>query len=214
MERHRQRKWKLDGRGDMGIGTLILFIAMVLVAVVAASVIIQTAGNLQQQGQETGHQATRDVAGGLEIMSVIGDRHTDGSDSGSNQDCIQVLEVRVALTSGSPDIDFDEMVIHVSDGNESMDLTFNATGTGAGNASGSVYAATAVRDADGSWADDNVITRGDLILIYLCTDSVTTLELDNNIEVWIQLIPEAGETTYETFTTANTPIGMLCDRYG
>ena len=193
-----------DERAQAGIGTLIIFIAMVLVAAVAASVLIQTAGLLQQQAQDTGFEAREDVAGGLEITSVIGDRHTDGYSSGSNQNTIQVLELRVQLSPGSPDIDFDELVIKVSDGTDELDLTFYSSGTNASHANGTVYSAIAIRDSDSSWSNDNVITRGDLILIYLCSDSATSLSLDNNVDVSIQLVPESGATTYETFTTPPT----------
>ena len=203
--RSKRRRWlrRLSDAGDMGIGTLILFIAMVLVAAVAAAVLISTAGNLQQQGQETGTQATRDVAGGLEINSVQGDRHTDGNNSGINQPTIQLLELRVSLTSGSPAIDFEELVIMISDGNATMDLIFNDTGTSGFDCNARYYVATAIRDSDASW-DDHVITRGDIVRIMICTDNATNLDLTTNVDVWLEIIPEAGNPTYEVFTTPNT----------
>jgi len=61
-----------EKEGDMGIGTMIIFIAMVLVAAVAASLLISTAGSLNQQAQETGRLAQQDVSSGFVVTQVVG----------------------------------------------------------------------------------------------------------------------------------------------
>jgi flagellin-like protein len=59
-------------RGQVGIGTLIVFIAMVLVAAIAAGVLINTAGFLQTQSEETGQQSSAQVTDRLEPVSKTG----------------------------------------------------------------------------------------------------------------------------------------------
>ncbi len=68
-----RKVWRKES-GEYGIGTLIVFIAIIIVAAVAATVIIQTAYVLQQQAEETGDIARQDVATGFKIITVEGIR--------------------------------------------------------------------------------------------------------------------------------------------
>ena len=62
--------------GSIGIGAMIVFIAMVLVAGIAASVLVQTANRLESQAMTTGEQTTAEVATGLRVVDIEGHKTT------------------------------------------------------------------------------------------------------------------------------------------
>jgi flagellin FlaB len=115
-------------RGQVGIGTLIVFIAMVLVAAIAAGVLINTAGFLQTQAEDTGTESSEQVADNLNVITEVG--NVSGGDD------INKLRVGVQPAAGSDDINLAGLTVqYVSDdnfanlvvGNDSQD-TEQATG--------------------------------------------------------------------------------------
>ncbi|MFC6719371.1 archaellin/type IV pilin N-terminal domain-containing protein [Natrialbaceae archaeon GCM10025810] len=111
-------------RGQVGIGTLIVFIAMVLVAAIAAGVLINTAGFLQTQAEATGEESTEQVSNNLEIVSET------GTVAETNEGPINESRMVAQMSAGSDDIDLSEMTIQVLGPDGSSDLTANESGDG------------------------------------------------------------------------------------
>jgi flagellin-like protein len=72
MSKVRGMSMRFNKRAQSGIGTLIIFIAMIIVAAVAAGVLIQTAASLQNKALETGTQARGQVTTHVDVLSLSG----------------------------------------------------------------------------------------------------------------------------------------------
>lgn len=92
-----------EDRGQVGIGTLIVFIAMVLVAAIAAGVLINTAGFLQTQAEATGQESTAQVSDRIQIVSQ------SGNVTGAQE--VDELRFLVAKAPGSGYIDLNRTTI-------------------------------------------------------------------------------------------------------
>ena len=98
---------KADDIGDMGIGAMIVFIAMVLVAGIAASVLIQTANRLEIQAMTTGQETTGEVSTGLHISKIASNKSADGLG-------LQSIAITVQPRAGSHDIDLKQTYVEIS----------------------------------------------------------------------------------------------------
>jgi flagellin FlaB len=99
-----------EDRGQVGIGTLIVFIALVLVAAIAAGVLINTAGFLQSQAESTGQESTNQVSDRVQMTSVVG---TSSSDDGT----LESVELSLELAPGSSPVALNQATLeYVEDG--------------------------------------------------------------------------------------------------
>lgn len=57
-----------DDRASIGIGAMIVFIALILVAAVASTIIIKTAEELQQRAEATGDDTRDEISGKIQVV--------------------------------------------------------------------------------------------------------------------------------------------------
>lgn len=106
-------------KGEMGVGTLIIFIALLLVAAVAAGVLIQTAGSLQEQSLATGDQARSQISTHAQTIEVSA---VDGQDS-----MLNYFSQLMKLAPGSDEIKLDQVILTMNTVDKTSTLRYRGT---------------------------------------------------------------------------------------
>jgi flagellin-like protein len=106
----------LKKKAEMGVGTLIIFIAMLLVAAVAAGVLIQTVGSLQEKSLQTGIQARAQISSNAETVEVSA---TDGRDT-----TVNYFQQLMKLSPGSDPIKLSEVTISFNTQDKTATLVY------------------------------------------------------------------------------------------
>ncbi len=92
-------------RGDVGIGTLIVFIAMVL---------LNVSGMLQQRASATGKETTKQVSSNIMVQNIVGNTSVNGR--------IENLSITIKAAAGSGRIDIKNMLIEINNGTNEVKL--------------------------------------------------------------------------------------------
>jgi len=108
-------------KAEMGVGTLIIFIAMLLVAAVAAGVLIQTAGSLQEKSLSTGQQAESQIATHAETIEVSA---TDGRNANLTE-----FSHLIKLSPGSDPIKLDQVIFTFNTLDKTGTLKYRGAGS-------------------------------------------------------------------------------------
>jgi flagellin FlaB len=206
MGKHLLKVLKKKDIGSIGIGAMIVFIAMVLVAGIAASVLIQTSTKLESQALLTGRETTTEVSSGLDVVTIEG-----YNSSGT----IDLLGIVVRARAGSRDIDLAQTIIEISDSMTKNFMSFDANCfTLADNIDGEIFnysfyptnatqfSILVLEDADGSCSSGTsaVINSGDYIVLGV-NSSAAFGGLDERIDVWGSVYPEEGSPGVIYFKT-------------
>jgi flagellin FlaB len=209
--------------GAIGIGAMIIFIAMVLVAGIAASVLIQTSTRLESQALQTGRETTKEVSTGIAIYDIEGYAPTNGK--------IEKMVIMVRPRAGSDGVDLGETYIELSNSSRKVILnyttSFYAEPTGQddifsasvfpddeygygnpSNTDGSRFGILVIEDADNSFtsATTVVMNRGDKAFLCInCTGCFNNIS--ERTDMWGMVIPEIGAHGMIAFRTPSTYSG-------
>ena len=184
-------------KGISGIGTLIIFLALIIVASVAAIVLLETAQSLQSQATSTGKESEKQVSTQLLITNVIGvvkDNQT-----------IEKLRILTKPAPGSAAVYLEHTFLTFSDGSQIRtgiiyDKPYDGT----------TYLNT-VADVNANATDQNEFTvlwfgqppgynlrdsikPDELVEIYYATG-----DLKANTHIYIEIIPSTGAPTSINF---------------
>ena len=192
--------------GRIGIGAMIVFIAMVLVAGIAASVLIQTSTQLEAQAMATGRETTAEVSTGLAVFDILG-YAADDSD-------LSLLAILVRARAGSVGVDLEQTYIELSNSTVKFilkyDSSFYSKPTGQDNIFGAAtfpdaantFGILVAEDADNSFVSATavVINQGDKA--FLCVNTTASFnDVDERTFMWGMVVPEIGSPGMISFTT-------------
>jgi flagellin FlaB len=205
MQKYFSKIIKHNNFASIGIGGLIIFISIVLVAGIAASILIQTSTTIESQATSTGTKTKSEVSAGLSVYSVEG-YAADGED-------ISKLAIMIRPLAGTEGIDIFSSYIELSDTNKKVILNYSTSFyskpdglSNIFNANvfpdiGSQFGVIVIEDFDDSISQSNpVINRGDKI--YLCINLTASFnDISENTDVWGRIVPEVGHVGVIDFRT-------------
>ena len=172
-------------RGQVGIGTLIVFIAMVLVAAIAAGVLINTAGLLQTQAEATGQETQQQVSDRLQIQSTTGNVTGD--------ETVNEFNLTVTKAAGAGDIDLRNVSYEIITDD---DIDNGVIGEGD----------TEISNITAENTDQVITDRSDRYrLTFIAED--TDSEFDPGDSVTITLTTAAGASTVEELRVPDSLVG-------
>jgi len=208
-----------EEKAMVGIGTLIVFISMVLIAAVAAAVLINTSETLQSRAKTVGTATIREVSAGVAIETITG--YTD-----VNKTKIEYLALTVRPRAGSKDIDIglctlsvlydnlsiltlnESLVQKVNTDNKSVfatPITSGSNYTILDNVSSIKFGVISIHDPDSSVTSTYGMNSGDRIIIIVNLSAILTHEggLPPRDAISGTLTPEIGiKAQYDTTAPA------------
>ncbi len=185
-EYEKEIKIKNEDHAMVGIGTLIVFIAMVLIAAVASSVLITTSETLQSRAKTVGTSTIREVSAGISVETVTG-----YTNEGKTK--ITYLALTIRPRAGSKDIDLSlctlsvlynnltvlklntSLVQNVNTDNKSVfhtPITSGSPYTIMDNTTNTTFGVISIHDPDSSILNTNGMNSGDRAILVVNLSSI------------------------------------------
>jgi archaellin len=172
----------------MGIGTLIIFIAMILVAAIAAGVLIQTAGSLQNKALQTGDRSKVQVSTSIVATQIYAENGSTGG--------LTNFFATIKLAPGSDPIKFTDALVSFSLKDKAVNLAYKSGGTCINN-SANGYKSNAASGV-GNFSVSYLINGTNHLAGYLITGDVAKLCMESpryvgeDENVKINIVPKTG----------------------
>jgi archaellin len=166
-----------------GIDTLILFIAMVLVAAIAAAVLILTSNSMQMKSAAVGSKARTEVATSVDVREIYG---VDAGDDGD----IDYVFIHLEIAAGGEGMKLDELFVKVNQ--LSSESVYHYKGERECNEAGALDAGTSEYNLEflqnGSTHKAGYFQNGDHILLCFEADG----DLLTASEFRVSIVPSKG----------------------
>jgi flagellin FlaB len=196
---------RMNQCGAIGIGAIIIFIAMVLVAGMAAYLILSVGSQLETKSSSSGVQTISEVSSGLKISSIEA-HNTSGM--------LDKVVIIITPRSGSPGIALDSTLIELSNADIKCILEYSSSAWVNGTAgvanifqanafppTGSEFGLIVLKDDDFSCRQNSpVLTRDDSVMLALNTSAIFG-GVPENVNIQGNVIPEEGSWGVIQFTT-------------
>jgi flagellin FlaB len=204
----------VDNNAAIGIGSLIIFIAMILVAGIAASVIIQTMNSLEQQAMQTGQEVMKDISSGLKVTYVSGY---------NNDSSIDQLAIIIRTTAGSDEIDLMYTYISLSNSSKKVILNYSSSIYSDNVSDGlfetlnsslltsTSYGIIIIRDIDNSCTVNNPTINSDDMVVLLVNTTQCFSGVSPRTKVTGNIVPEYGISGVISFTTPSVYIDKIIE---
>ena len=178
---------RMGKKAEMGVGTLIVFIAMLLVAAIAAGVLITTVTSLQQKALNTGQESKGEISTHVQFVEISGQDGSDGS--------FDNFTAIGKLAAGSDPVNLNNVLVSLSLSDATSNLRYNSTADITNYANKGYFNVT--YQVEGAEFREGFITRGDVITLTM----IPPRNVSEDELVHITLIPQVGTQSVVEFRT-------------